>query len=222
MSAPRRADARLLLIDLDNTLIDRAGAFERWAGGFVGRLGGAAPSDVDWLIEADGDGYVPRDVLATSIAGHFELGSSERDAVLETLRQGWVEHIELDAAVIESLTSARESGWTVVVVTNGTVAQQERKLCHTGLDRHVDGWIISEAAGVKKPDSQIFTLAAAAAALPLSGWMVGDNPTADIAGAHQVGLSTVWLHRGRDWQLDTCRPTTIADTCSQAIQALVA
>ena len=43
-----------------------------------------------------------------------------------------------------ALGDARAAGWVPFVVTNGTVEQQERKLRHTGLDRDVAGWVISE------------------------------------------------------------------------------
>ena len=57
----------LLLVDLDNTLIDRAGAFERWAQGFVAARGGDA-GDAAWLVAADRDGLEPRERLAGMIA----------------------------------------------------------------------------------------------------------------------------------------------------------
>lgn len=215
-----RSTQDLLLANLDNTLIDRAGAFARWAAEFVSEMR-ADPADVEWLIQADGDGFVPREALAASIAVRFGMGASARDNLLATVRGGLVEHIVFDNRVSEALTRARATGWVVVVVTDGTVAQQERKLRDTGLEQHVDGWIISEAAGVKKPDPQIFALAAAAAGLPLAGWMVGDSAKADIAGAHEIGLSTVWLRRGRDWQLPGFRPTAVAGSCTEAIQAIV-
>jgi putative hydrolase of the HAD superfamily len=84
------------------------------------------------------------------------------------------------------------------VVTNGTVEQQDRKLRHTGLDRHVAGWVISEGAGVCKPDPAIFRIAAAQAGQSLHGaWMIGDSPEADMGGARNAGLPGVWLHRDR-------------------------
>ena len=55
-----------------------------------------------------------------------------------------------------ALRRARAAGWAPFVVTNGTVAQQERKLRHTGLDREVAGWVVSEGAGLRKPDPAIF------------------------------------------------------------------
>lgn len=47
----------LLLIDLDNTLIDRTAAFKGWA---TTRFG---ESEVPWLVEADRDGYERRAAL---------------------------------------------------------------------------------------------------------------------------------------------------------------
>ena len=43
----------LLLIDLDNTLIDRTAAFKAWAGSRFG------PDEVPWLADADADGTNP-------------------------------------------------------------------------------------------------------------------------------------------------------------------
>jgi putative hydrolase of the HAD superfamily len=51
----------LLLVDLDNTLVDRAGAFARWAREFASAHGGGA-ADVQWLVTADRDGLFPRAV----------------------------------------------------------------------------------------------------------------------------------------------------------------
>jgi len=63
--------------------------------------------------------------------------------------------------VTTALREARAAGWAPFVVTNRTVQQQERKLRHTGPDREVTGWGISEGAGTRKPDPEIFRFAAA-------------------------------------------------------------
>jgi putative hydrolase of the HAD superfamily len=46
----------LLLVDLDDTLIDRNGAFTRWAKAFT-----TTQEDAEWLIAADRGGYEDRD-----------------------------------------------------------------------------------------------------------------------------------------------------------------
>ena len=60
-------------------------------------------------------------------------------------------------------------------------------------------WVISEEAGVSKPNPRIFALAAQRVRMRLRGaWVVGDSPEADIGGAAAIGLPSVWLHRGRE------------------------
>ena len=190
----------LLLVDLDNTLVDRAGAFDRWAREFTSEPGGASAGgvggagDAEWLV-----------------AG-----------LLAELRGGLVRQLVADAAVTRALRDARAAGWVPFVVTNGTVEQQERKLRHTGLDREVAGWVISEGAGLRKPDPAIFQLAAARAGQPLDGaWMIGDSAEADINGARNAGLLGIWLHRGRPWPLTTCQPAYVADSFPHAVDILL-
>ena len=85
----------LLLLDLDNTLIDRTGAFKTWAAEWVPRHGGHA-SDVAWVVAADRDGYEPRERLAARLGARFGV-----DAVrmLAELRAGVVRFAQLDQAV---------------------------------------------------------------------------------------------------------------------------
>jgi putative hydrolase of the HAD superfamily len=212
----------LLLVDLDNTLIDRAGAFDRWAREFVSARDGNA-EDARWLVAADRDGFEPRERLAAMIGQRFGLGTKDETGLLAELRGGLVRQIVPDDAVIHALRHARAAGWLPFVVTNGTVAQQERKLRHTGLEREVAGWVISEGVGIRKPDPAIFRLAAARAGLPLDGaWMIGDSAEADINGARNAGLRGIWLHRGRPWPLIACEPSHVADSFPQAVDIVVA
>jgi putative hydrolase of the HAD superfamily len=207
----------LLLVDLDNTLIDRAGAVDRWAQEFAAAHGGG-PADAAWLVTADRDGLEPRERFAAMIAERFGLGGRDEGAILAELRGGLVRQLVADDAVIVALRRARAAGWTPFVVTNGTVAQQERKLRHTGLDREVAGWVISEGAGLRKPDPAIFRLAAEQAGQSLDGaWMIGDSAQADIEGARSAGVPGVWLHRGRPWPLTTVEPGHAADSFPRAV-----
>jgi putative hydrolase of the HAD superfamily len=212
----------LLLVDLDNTLIDRAGAFARWAREFVAARGGSA-ADVQWLVTADKDGTETREWLAALIGDRFGLDGGGEAGLVAELHGGLVRQIVPDDAVIAALRVARAVGWVPFVVTNGTVAQQERKLRHTGLDREVAGWVISEGAGVRKPDPEIFRFAAAQAGHPLSGaWMIGDSAEADISGARNAGLPGVWLHRGRPWPLAAFVPSQTADSFPRAVEVVLA
>jgi putative hydrolase of the HAD superfamily len=211
----------LLLIDLDNTLVDRRAAYKSWAASRFGE------SEVPWLIEADRDGYEKRETLAAKITARY--GGDERRMLVE-LRAGMVANMAPDPRIAAVLTDARTAGFVPFVVTNGTVAQQEAKLRRTGLDRLVAGWTISEGAGVRKPDRRIFEIAAAAAGIPLSsarrdgpvGWMVGDSAESDIGGGHAAGLRTAWVTLGRQWPADLAyRPAITAPTGAAALRAVI-
>jgi putative hydrolase of the HAD superfamily len=196
----------LLLVDLDNTLIDRAGAFARWAREFSFAHGGSL-ADAEWLAVADRDGLESRDRLAAMMGERFGLDRGAVARLVAELRGGLVRQILPDVAVTAALRGAHAAGWVPFVVTNGTVEQQERKLRHTGLDREVAGWIISAEAGIRKPDPEIFRFAAARAGQSLhAAWMIGDSAEADIGGARDAGLPGVWLHRGRPWPLTAFQP----------------
>ena len=196
----------LLLIDLDNTLIDRRAAFKAWA---QSRFG---PSEVPWLVEADRDGYEKREALAAKIVARY---GGDEDRMVSELRAGMVEQLSPDPGIDAALIDAAAAGFVPFVVTNGIVAQQEAKLRRTGLDRLVAGWTISEGAGVGKPDRRIFEIAAAGAGVPLSaeGWMVGDSAEADVGGGDRAGLRTAWVTLGREWPTGLkYRPTVTGTT----------
>jgi putative hydrolase of the HAD superfamily len=211
----------LLLVDLDNTLINRAGAVDRWAREFAAAHGDGT-GDAAWLVAVDRDGLEPRGRFAGMIAERFGLDGQDEGAILAQLRGGLVRELVTDDAVTRALRRARAAGWAPFVVTNGTVAQQERKLRHTGLDREVAGWVISEGAGLRKPDPAIFRLAAEQAGQSLDGaWMIGDSAQADIEGARNVGLPGVWLHRGRRWPLTAFEPGHVADSFPHAVDIVL-
>lgn len=210
----------LLLVDLDNTLIDRAAAFESWAVEFVRSLGGS-DSDAAWLIDADRDGYEPRESLARAIKERLEVDVAVADLV-DTLLYRHVDLMTVDSVTTDALRNARKHGWKIGIVTNGTTAQQALKIQRVGLEPYVDAVIVSEAVRVKKPDPEIFHIAARRLGAELTGgWMVGDHPIADMAGGREVGLGTGWVSRGKQWTDSTAVPTLIADTAAQIIDAIV-
>ncbi|MEV0429128.1 HAD-IA family hydrolase [Micromonospora sp. NPDC050495] len=211
----------LLLLDLDNTLLDRAGPFRAWGERFLDGIG-APPTDIDWLLSIDADGLTDRWDVADAIRDRYGPIMSGIDLV-EELHDGVVAYTRLDPLVACALRIADDAGWVPVVVTNGVVRQQEAKIRRTGLDRYVADWVISEEAGVSKPNPRIFALAAHRVRMPLRGaWMIGDSPEADIGGATAVGLPSVWLHRGRRWSDTRFAPTRTEDGLIAAVAAVLA
>ncbi|MET8837243.1 HAD family hydrolase [Micromonospora sp. NPDC004540] len=211
----------LLLLDLDNTLLDRDAPFRAWGERFLDSIG-APPADIDWLLSVDADGLTDRWDVADAIRDRYGLRMPSIDLV-EELHDGVVAFTRLDPLVACALRIADDAGWVPVVVTNGTSRQQDAKIRQTGLDRYVADWVISEEAGVSKPNPRIFALAAQRARMPLRGaWVIGDSPEADIGGATAVGLPSVWLHRGRRWSDTRFAPTRTVDGLIAAVAAVLA
>ncbi|MGN9808519.1 HAD family hydrolase [Micromonospora sp. BQ11] len=210
----------LLLLDLDNTLLDRAGPFRAWGERFLSGIG-APPTDIDWLLSVDADGLTNRWDIADAIRDRYALRIPSIDLV-EELHDGVAANTRLDPLVACALRIADDAGWVPVVVTNGSVRQQDAKIRQTGLDRYVADWVISEEAGVSKPNPRIFALAAQRVRMPLRGaWVIGDSPEADIGGAAAVGLPSVWLHRGRPWTDTRFAPTRTVDGVIAAVATVL-
>ena len=206
----------LLLMDLDNTLVDRDAAFRAAVAAFLAEHGLPA-ADVDWVMAVDASGYAPRAALAEALNGRY--GHVVPAAVVEALldREA-VDRVTLAPATRAALDTARTQGWTRVIITNGCTAQQEAKIRRSGLDRLVEGWVVSEDVGHKKPAPEIFRAAAEAGGVDLPGaWVIGDAAHADIAGAHRLGLHSVWVSNGRSWTEDAFRPTRVATDVATAI-----
>ncbi|SDZ11202.1 putative hydrolase of the HAD superfamily [Micromonospora pattaloongensis] len=211
----------LLLLNLDNTLLDRAGAFRAWGTDFLTAID-APTRDIDWLLSVDADGLTDRWDLADAIRDRYRLRNSVLDLV-EALHDGVVEYTRLDPLVACALRIADDAGWIPVVVSNGAVRQQDAKIRRTGLDRYVADWVISEEAGVSKPNPRIFALAAERVRMRLDGaWIIGDSPEADIGGAAAMGLPSVWLHRGRSWLETRFAPTRMSESVIAALATVLA
>jgi len=231
---------RLVIFDLDNTLLDRAVPFQRWANGFVARHA-LAPSEAQWLVDADGDGYVPRPRFLAAVRERYGLDETVAD-LLDSFRQQIVALTEPDPRVPAILDRLRHEGWRVAIATNGATAQQSAKIRRTGLDNHIDGLAISEEVGFAKPHRRMFQVAAQRCGVRLKdggpmdggsmdggsmdggsmdGWMVGDCPLRDVAGGQEVGLHTIWVRRGRVWDPSARAPDAVVDDVAQAVRVLL-
>ncbi|MFJ6137405.1 HAD family hydrolase [Kitasatospora sp. NPDC092286] len=212
---------RLALFDLDNTLVDRGSAFARWAQEFAA-LWGLGPEVVEWLTEIDDDGLCPKAEFFATVRERFGLAASVEDLWAQ-YRRRYPEFMRCEPAVLSALSELRAAQWRVGVVTNGVHETQLGAMKHAGLTELLDGWCISEAEGLRKPDPRIFSLAAQRCGVggPWTGWMAGDSVTADIAGGREAGLRTIWIRRGRSWPRAETAPDYEVDNALDAIKILL-
>jgi len=96
---------------------------------------------------------------------------------------------------LELLTYARAAGYRMHIITNGFNEIQVRKIASSQISHFFDNIITFDTANAKKPDRKIFEYAMETAhTSPEECMMVGDNWIADIMGAKQVGIDTVYLN----------------------------
>ncbi len=96
----------------------------------------------------------------------------------------------------------------LIGITNGTA-----QLDQTGLHEHFRFSVSAVEVGVAKPDPAIFHHACARLGIePGNVLHVGDDPLADVLGARDAGMRTVWLNRvGAAWQQESPPDLEMAD-----------
>lgn len=213
----------LVLFDLDNTLVDRTGAFRKWAERFVAG-NGLGEEAVEWLCSTDDDGFAQREALFEEARRHFGLRQTSDELIVE-YRQSYPNGFGPSAPVIDALRSLRGAGWRVGVVTNGPSSQRD-KLVRAGLEDLVDAVCISDEIGSTKPDRRIFEEAlrrcGARGIAAESVAMVGDAPEPDVGGGRNMGFRTIWLHRGRAWPRTDYEPDLTVASVAEAVGLLLA
>ncbi len=210
----------VLLLDLDDTLGDPQAAFLRWAQDWCAQWAPNEPGAVGYLVEHDADGRRRRPEVFGLLVQRFAVQASVDALVAEyrTALQAALPPIGDD--IKTRLRALRGSGWKIAVVTNGDADTQAAKIERLELSSLLDACCISGALGIRKPDPRIFQIAAEQCGDALTGaWMIGDSQ-ADIVGAHNAGIRSIWLHRGRTWPRQDLHPDHAAGKLVDALSLL--
>lgn len=194
---------RAVLFDLDGTLLDRARTAAHFLRDQVERLPllreVPASAWVSRAIELDLGGYAPRDGLFGALEAEFGLPSGSRDTLLADFRSRFPEVCFPFPRIAETMELLRSRGVSIGMITNGSSVTQRRKIERMGIESEFDVILVSEEEGVSKPSPVIFLRAVEALGAAASNAVyVGDNPDADIVGAHGAGLRAIW-RRNTDW-----------------------
>lgn len=86
--------------------------------------------------------------------------------------------------------------YRLCVASNSIYAQQVNRLKIAGLLEYFDKIFVSENVGFSKPQRQFFEKCfdELGGDLPCETVMIGDSLTADISGAHDFGMKTIWYN----------------------------
>ncbi|WP_164545263.1 HAD family hydrolase [Antribacter gilvus] len=189
------------LFDLDNTLVDRDGAFRDWAAKTLADAGRPASALAE-VLRADAGGFAPKPLVAQAI-----LDATGRTGpvaeMIEEMRAGIRAHVVAYPDVAGLLAGLRAAGDRIGIVTNGDGTHQRAKLGLAGLTTLVDAVVVSGEVGFAKPDPRTVRAAlgllGAEDADPSTVWMIGDAAHADVAVGHASGVRTGWVSHGRTW-----------------------
>lgn len=175
---------RGVLFDLDETLHSREAAFWSWID--VESLG--KPLDRQKVAELDARGRGPKPLLLDYLALHLEWPEDSLASRLTRFRSGVTQHARAPDylhAVLNKLRPRLRLG----IVSNGSGEAQRHKLRMLGIEHFFDPILISEETGYRKPQPEIFGIAAQYWQLPEHQILVvGDDDAADIQGAIGVGM----------------------------------
>ena len=88
------------------------------------------------------------------------------------------------------------SKYKVYVASNASMHQQTNRMKKAELDGYIDGYFVSEEIGFPKPQKEFFDACFKALpdVKPQDVVMIGDSLSADIKGACEYGLKTIWYN----------------------------
>jgi putative hydrolase of the HAD superfamily len=138
---------------------------------------------------------VLRDMLAERGYPHADTKTIRRalDAFYAHTQSNWA--LEEDALLM--LRALEAGGYRLGIISNAGDNQDVFQLAdHFHIEPFFDFILTSAACSYRKPHPRIFELALAHWSIPAQEVaMVGDSLEADIAGARQLGLYSVWITR---------------------------
>lgn len=210
-----------ILFDFDDTLIDWSGVDLDWREVETKRLSGVhtyinqhiQPLDatiealvkqfMDNTREAWTEGrntlrapHTPNILYNTLLELGLHADKLDRDAILDAYGWGVVDGTTVFPDVPQMLDKLTANKVKIGIVTNASqpMAMRDAELvAHNLIDYFPDCRISAADAGYLKPHPKIFEHALDIMGTKASETVfIGDNPTADVAGAQSVGMRAVW------------------------------
>lgn len=136
-----------------------------------------------------------RDLLAER--GIDDLSDETAQALQDKFDQDRIDAFDFYPGIKQWLAEARKT-FTLVVITNGPEFSQLPKVERVNMAAHVDHVIIGGQEPEEKPFPSIFIKALKLANCEAHEAIhVGDSLASDIAGAHNSGISSVWIQHQR-------------------------
>jgi putative hydrolase of the HAD superfamily len=187
-----------ILFDLDGTLLDRDTSIEKFIQAQYDRLATCLSHipKIDYttrFVELDCHGHVWKDRVYQTLVTEFDIGGMSWEALLDDYETQFQFHCVPFADLMEMLTTLKQQGYLLGIITNGRGQFQDRAIGGLGICDYFDVVLISEIERVRKPQPEIFHRAMNRLGVSAQASVfVGDNPEADIVGAKNANMRTIW------------------------------
>lgn len=149
-------------------------------------------------------GFIKQDELRWKRMWHTLLDYKIGDAdFAKQISQRYLEVLpiqkELFPYTLDVLNYLQDKKYTLHIISNGFEEVQHQKLFNSGLTPYFKEIITSEGCNYVKPQKEIFEYAMRkAGALLNESIMIGDNEEADILGAVNTGMDSVYVNHIND------------------------
>ena len=159
------------------------------------------------LWEQYGRGDITRDYLRSErFARPLRIGgtpAAEAKVMAVTFDKLYLDSLGHKTALIdgarELLDYLSARGYKMGIVSNGFREVQYNKLRSSDIDRYFDLVVLSDDAGINKPNRRFFEYAMdQAVSREMHNIIIGDNLTADIMGALEAGWEAIWFCRNKE------------------------
>lgn len=211
-------DIKVLIFDLDNTLINYGGVTKKaWlltcqkcieeyhiqinAMKMADEI--IKVNDSIWLDEkkrpkGNFSFYELRRSIVSEALKHFEINNNE---IVEWLVSNYScykhEAIYVFEDVFDTLKELKKRGYMIALLTNGDSAFQREKLKRFDMEKLFDGIFIDGEQGVGKPEKQAYeNVLNMFQVQPREACMIGDHYLWEVVAPIKYGLRAIWVNRG--------------------------
>lgn len=217
------------MFDMDNTLIDRNKAMERyirhWLLTTLNIAGEEQETAIRAILSQDNWGYMNRLEFSSWLLRQYDLvnnlSEDEQKTRAELFMNNMLRSIPGYIVPPEEVTSILmelKKQFRLILATNGASGTQRMKIESAALDKvfEKEDIYVSGEVGYDKPDKRYYQrILADVKITPQEMMMVGDDPLNDIQGAALCGLQTCWVAHGRRYPQQLIRPAKTIQTIQE-------
>lgn len=189
---------KAIIFDLDNTLLDRETSLiffiKSQYNKFQEELGHINIENYSsTFIKLDANGMAWKDIVYKQMLIELKIANLEWQTLLDDYVTNFCNHCVSYEGVKSALDALKTKNYKLGIITNGKYPFQQKNIEALGIENYFSTIIVSEKAGIKKPQAEIFYLSAKQLGIESSQAIyIGDNPRIDIEAAQNAGMKAIW------------------------------